>query len=279
MNNYKKYFKKTRTGFESCSKPEKKDVGAKKQAVVQGKCPPLKQGDQADVTQADFGAFPLEVEGNVLHVPVIHAAVPLAEIELTANLEAKITLPTPAKEIKNIRKNVFLTQCKAVPSLSGTNFVSLFITGFIHKNIQYADGSGYIRDYEVDVPFSCNQTIELANLRDPALTSLKNTVLERRELAQSKHSADQCQYSQVNFEVFNEPIECKLLATFINEVDILKKYDKRGHFNKITEKMELLLFLKLLQVQQVALNDRRDHCETRNQSVMERIQQLRDGIE
>jgi len=272
------HFNKIRNVFESRPFPGKKEGRDKKPILVKGNAS-LKRGDQPEVTQSNFEAAPLKVEGNVLHVPFIYAAVPLAEIELMGNLEAKIKLPTPAKEIKNIRKNVFLTQCKAVPSLNGPHFVSLFITGFIYKNIQYVDGSGYIRSYETEVPFSCTQTIELSNLRDLAFTSLKNTMLERRELAKNQHGADQGQYSQVNFEFFNEPIECKMLASFINEVDVLKKYNKLGHFKKITEKMEIILFLKLLQTQQVALYDKKELDDASYHSVLGRIHQLINGIE
>jgi hypothetical protein len=273
LKNYKNSFVRTNFGFENIPKTEKKRM-PKKQPMVQEKCPPQKPGDQAKVTAIDCTSVDFDLEGNELNVPVIDTAVALAEIELTANVEADITLPTPASEIKNIRKNVSLTQCKAVPSLSGPGFVSLFITGFIHKNIQFSDGSGFIRDFSVDVPFSCNQTVELVNPTD-FTTSIKNTVIERRELAKKGFGADRCTHSQINFEFFNEPIDCKLLAAFINEVDLLKKFDKCGSFNKITEKMEVVLFIKLLQNQQVAIGDN-GNGDAAGTTASARLQELRD---
>jgi hypothetical protein len=278
MKKFQNNFVKTDFGFKNCPKTVKKHMVPKKHTMVHEKCPPQKPGDQAKVTAIDCTSVDFELEGNELNVPVIDTAVALAEIELTANVEADIHLPTPASEIKNIRKNVSLTQCKAVPSLSGPGFVSLFITGFIHKNIQFSDGSGFIRDHHVDVPFSCNQTVELVNPTDFA-SSLKNTVVERRELAKKGHGADRCTHSQINFEFFNEPIDCKLLAAFINEVDLLKKFNKCGRFNKITEKMEVVLFIKLLQNQQVALADNGNgNGDAAGTTVSSRLQELRDRI-
>jgi hypothetical protein len=277
MKNYNNSFVKTSYGFKNCPKTGKKKMAPKKHAMVHEKCPPQKPGDQAKVTAIDCTSVDFDLEGNELNVPVIDTAVALAEIELTANVEADIHLPTPASEIKNIRKNVSLTQCKAVPSLSGPGFVSLFITGFIHKNIQYSDGSGFIRDYHVDVPFSCNQTVELVNPTDFAFSSVKNTVFERRERAKKGNGADRCTHSQINFEFFNEPIDCKLLAAFINEVDLLKNFQKCGRFNKITEKMEVVLFIKLLQNQQVALAEN-GNGDAAGTTVSARLQELRDRI-
>ncbi|MFC0562383.1 CsxC family protein [Halalkalibacter alkalisediminis] len=274
--NYKNNFVKSHFGFKSQPTNDQKCPATKKHTDFHEKCPPHKPADQAEVSHVDCESFDLEVVGNNLNVPVIDANVALAEIEVAANVEAHIKLPTPAKEIKNIRKNVFLTQCKAVPSLRGPGFVSLFITGFVHKNIQYSDGSGFIRDYEVDVPFSCNQTVALVNPIDEVDFSIKNTVYERRELAKNKHGADRCVHSQVNMEFFSEPIKCKLLAASINEVDLLKNFDKCGRFNKITEKMEVVLLIKLLQTQQVALDD---NGEVAGLTAKARCQQLRNSIE
>ncbi|WP_052144622.1 CsxC family protein [Halalkalibacter okhensis] len=280
----KKHVTKSPCGFlfspKHKQKPHAKSPKPQKHDGHHEKCPSPKPGDEAKVSASDCTSANLEVVGNQLEVPVIDTPVALAEIELATNVEAHIKLPTPAKEIKNIRKNVYLTQCKAVPSLRGPEFVSLFVSGFIHKNIQYTDGSGYIRDYSVDVPIHCNQTVALENPTDFAFPSIKNTVLERRELAKDKHGANRCAHSQINFEFFNEPIKCKLLASFINEVDLLKDFDKWGRFDKITEKMEVVLFLKLLQTQQVALDaDDDDDNGFTGLTAKARYQQLRGSFE
>ncbi|MFC0470067.1 CsxC family protein [Halalkalibacter kiskunsagensis] len=279
MEYYQNNFVKSRYGYKSspvCN--GKKGHAPKKQPMVHEKCPPLKPSDEAKVTHVSCDAFGLDLEGNELNVPVINASVALAEIEVAANVEAHIKLPTPATEIKNIRKNVSLTQCKAVPSFTGNgDVVSLFISGIIHKNIQYSDDSGYIRDYAADVPFHCTQTVPLVNPADPEFPSVKNTVIERRFINKKGHGADRCTHGQFNFEVFNEAIDCKLLAAVITEVDLLKDFDKFGRFNKITEKMEVVLFLKLLQDQQVAIGDHDNGGNgTAGTTVSARLQALRN---
>ncbi|GAE30935.1 CsxC family protein [Halalkalibacter hemicellulosilyticus] len=273
MGFYQNEFVKGERGFVQVPKQQKKSSQPSHSCDVGKKCPPAKPSPKAKVTQVDSQAVELGLDGNVLNVPVIDAPVALAEVELTANVEACFTLPTFATEIKNIRKNVSLKQCRAVPSLAGPGFVSLFITGVIHKNIQYSDGSGFIRDFAIDVPFSSNQTIALINPRDPSLISVKSSVAERRELAKDGHGADRCTHSQINFEFFNEPIKCKLLASFINEIDLLKDFNKHGQFRSITEKMEVLLFLKLTQTQQVALAETNNNAESA--TIRSRIEQLR----
>ena len=276
MSKYQNNFSKTNSGFNCFPKQKKRKPLPSKCPTIIERCPTKKKIKQADVTHVDCNSLNLELEGNHLNVPIIDVMVALAEVELVANIEHHITLPTKAKEIKNTRKTVYLSQCKAVPSLKGPSFVSLFITGYIHKNIQYSDGSGYIRDYEEDVPFSCKQTVALTNPADPVFTSLKNTVHERIELAKNRHGADRCQHSQINYELFNQPIECKLLASFLNEVDLLNDCDEEGRFNKITEKMEVVLFLRLLQKQQVALEHKKKCTKAANPTVNSRAQKLND---
>ncbi|UQD51876.1 hypothetical protein C0971_07345 [Bacillus methanolicus] len=186
---------------------------------------------------------------DLQNFPVFDIPTVLAEVELQANVEADIKLPTPAREIKWIRKNVSLKQCKAIPSIQKPGFVKLFITGVVHKNIQFVDDSGFVKDFSVDIPFSCNQQVKVFNHIFDIL-SRKSSVDERRFLDHNGHGADPCIAGSVTFEYFNEPIECKLLYSEINELDIYKDFDRFGRFDKINEKMEITLFFKLLQTQQ-----------------------------
>jgi hypothetical protein len=177
----------------------------------------------------------------------------LGDVLVQTLAEAHIQLPTFASDIKHIRKNVKLTQCKALPVTGNPNFVKLFVEGFVHKNIQYAeDCSGVIKDYSVNVPFSCFQQVQLTR---PLLFpfgefSVKNNVLERREIAKDGMGADRCTFGSLTFEINNEPVQCKLLASAVNQWDILNHFDNWGRFDKITEKMEVILVLKLTQLQQ-----------------------------
>ena len=86
----------------------------------------------------------------------------LGDVPIQALTESDIYLPSPATDIKNIRKNVYLTQCKAVPVIpeefpeTAPTAVKLYVEGYIHKNIQYADGcEGSVKDYSVNAPFKC----------------------------------------------------------------------------------------------------------------------------
>ncbi|WP_407271086.1 CsxC family protein [Radiobacillus sp. PE A8.2] len=177
----------------------------------------------------------------------------LGDVLIQTLAEAEIHLPTYATDIKHIRKNVRLTQCKALPVAGNPNFVKLFVKGFVHKNIQYAeDGAGVIKDYSVDVPFAAFQQVELASpLVFPfGEFSVKGNVLERREISKDGMGADRCNFGSLTFEVNNEPVKCKLLASAVNQWDILEHFDNWGRFNQITEKMEVILVLKLTQLQQ-----------------------------
>jgi hypothetical protein len=177
----------------------------------------------------------------------------LGDVLIQTLAEAHINLPTFASDIKHIRKNVSLTQCKALPVTGNPNFVKLFVEGIVHKNIQYVeDCSGVVKDYSVNVPFSCFQQVQLAS---PLLFpfgefSVKNNVLERRELAKDGMGADRCNFGSLTFEINNEPIKCKLLASAVNQWDILQNFDNWGRFDEITEKMEVILVIKLTQLQQ-----------------------------
>lgn len=213
---------------------------------------------------------------STLFPRTIKTPVTLAEVILEADVEADITLPTAAREIKQIRKNISLKQCRAIPSFlppeSGEpGFVKLFVTGVIHKNIQYVeDCSGFVRDYSTDVEFSCNQRVQIfepieipANpFLDPPFPgfSVKNSTFERREITPDGMGANRCVGGSLTFESFHEPIHCELLSSAVNELDLFKNFDHWGRFRKITEKIEVLLFFKLLQNQQIAYSAQTTSC-------------------
>jgi hypothetical protein len=186
-------------------------------------------------------------------VGAIEETVVLGDVLIQTLTEADFYLPSYASDIKQIRKNVKLTQCKALPVFENPNVVKLFVEGYVHKNIQYVeDCYGVVKDYSINVPFKCYQQVQLANpLAFPfGEFSVKNNVLERRELASDGMGADRCTFGSLTFEINNEPVKCKLLASAVNQWDIIKNFDNWGRFNKITEKMEVILVLKLTQKQQ-----------------------------
>ena len=74
----------------------------------------------------------------VVKVPVV-----LAQRNIQIDVEAEIKLKEPFFEIKRIKKNVVLTQCKLLPIsgriVDGVPITGkLFISGFVRKNIEYA---------------------------------------------------------------------------------------------------------------------------------------------
>jgi hypothetical protein len=217
-------------------------------------CPPSLQCDEAKTIRVDCDSDSFYPNGNTLKYPVADIPVVLSEVELQVEVESDIYLPTAAKEIKHMRRNVSLTQCKAIRSKMDYKKVKLYISGIVHKNIQYVEQcSGILRDYSVDVPFTCSQSVHVHNYPDFEHLSQKNAVYERRFIDKKGHGADRCTSGAFTYEYYNEPIECKLLASFVNDLDLFKDFDNWGRFSKITEKAEVGLFFKLLQKQQVDL--------------------------
>jgi hypothetical protein len=224
-------------------------------------CPPKLDCDVAEPVHSDCEDFKLPFCPTKPKFPVADIPIALRELELEIDLETNIHLPKFARDIKSIKKNVSLTQCKALPSSRSPFEVKLFLSGVVHKNIQFVeDCNGYVRDFSVNVPFHCFRRIKLANpVRDPfghkdIEFSQKTSFNEYRELDKDGHGANECITGSETFEAFNEPVKCKLLKAKIRDFDIFKHFDNWGRFDKITEKMEVRLWLKLLQTQQVSFD-------------------------
>jgi hypothetical protein len=121
-----------------------------------------------------------------LKLPVL-----LAETNITIPVEATITLDRNVKEIKRIKKNVYLTQSRLIPNFPTTpptipTSAILFIEGFVRKNIEYAtldcftantaNFCGDIRHCTVEVPFSFTTVIDV--LRSTPLFTPNTNPLE-----------------------------------------------------------------------------------------------------
>jgi hypothetical protein len=213
-------------------------------------CPPRLQCDTVDSKSGECNITPFDISGE------IEQRVVLADVLVQTQVEADIKLPTFANDIKQIKKNVKLTQCRVVRnSFDPTNFsAKLFVEGFVHKNIQFVeDCFGNLKDFSVNVPFKCFQRVPLSQ---PALfpfgefSSKSSNLFERREISKDGFGADECTLGSMHLEVFTEPIQCKLLFAGVDELDILTNFDNFGRFNKITEKMDVVLGIKLFQLQQ-----------------------------
>jgi len=71
-------------------------------------------------------------------IPVV-----LAEPVIQVDVESVIQLEEPALEIKRVKKNLFITQCKLIDTgfdyeCKGKRTGKLFLSGYVRKNIEYA---------------------------------------------------------------------------------------------------------------------------------------------
>jgi hypothetical protein len=185
-------------------------------------------------------------------VPVV-----ISEFTVQIDTESKIRLCEPAIEIKRIKKNVFLTQCRLIG-----NTKKVFISGFVRKNIEYATMDccknsaicGDIKHTTVHVPFQC--VTELKNMRAPQHknnpASLEMSYWDEKNMGRSMKETDM--HSE---EFFNEKVYCELVHASIHEADIVEESEKldclpvEHVFQNFIEKEVICLTIKLLQNQQI----------------------------
>ncbi|WP_185650150.1 CsxC family protein [Clostridium sp. DJ247] len=225
------------------------------------------------------------VNPNVIPCGDVFVKIPviLAETSITIPVEATITLDREAIEIKRIKKNVYLTQCRLIPfsqdKKPGTGI--LYISGFVRKNIEYATGRGIshdgknicgdIRHCTVKVPFNCTTRVKFfrepffcKNPNPQELQYFTDDLKSCDVCADPVIGRDPCDQSFTNTEIFNEKPFCELVKTCITEVDIHKcptpindefcENPTEQEFRKFTEKIVIDLTLKVLQKQQVRLD-------------------------
>ncbi len=187
--------------------------------------------------------------------------------------ETVFTLPTKALELKKIRKNVKITQCRFFnfsPPVCGKpqDTPKLFLGGFVRKDIQYSEAirqtattvEGVIKDFVIDIPFTC--VIELGRrLRVPptlfgqqqeyeflSTSSLPSGFSPKDKLM----SGDISELNMVSTEFLNQLPTCKLVYTQINEMDdAIDRVSlqggpfEEGLFSTVQEKMTILIQLQL----------------------------------
>jgi len=204
-------------------------------------------------------------------IPVV-----LAEVDVQIDLFSTITLPTPALEIKRIKKRLKLTQCRL---MQNTN--KMFLEGFVRKNVEYATPEtganadavcGIIRHCIFDVPFRC--VTEIAHdafvaCPLPAIPSTSqefeyftSTPLPATDFPEKDRllAGDLSEFNQESSEFFNELPFCELIHSKITEFDefIDRQAVAGGPFEERTftqfdEKMVIRLVFKVLQNQQVCI--------------------------
>jgi hypothetical protein len=189
--------------------------------------------------------------------PKFETPIVIAEFKVQIDVESKIKLAEPAIEIKRIKKNVFLTECRLVAKTD-----KVFIKGYVRKNIEYATMDslnnsaicGNIKHTTVHVPFHC--TAELKNMRGPELKSNPLTQ-EITYISKDNHGKDRLESDLISGEFFNEKVFCKLISAIIHEADIEEEVEKieclKGEhlFQSFIEKEVICLSIKLLQNQEI----------------------------
>ncbi|MDR3597368.1 CsxC family protein [Clostridium sp.] len=208
---------------------------------------------------------------------IVKLPVVLTECSITITVESLLKLEDTVLEIKHIRKNAYLNQCKLIPNSENgqPNTGILFLAGFIRKNIEYFNKehnhkgtvNGRLKHATVNVPFKCTTRV---TFNTPPKFKI-NTPQNKVEILQSDVGVcNPCggisgrDIREQNFrliEFFNEKVFCELISAEFIESDILenptnKKECKSHHeqaFHDINEKLILLLTIKLLQNQNVII--------------------------
>lgn len=187
--------------------------------------------------------------------------------------ETVYTLPTKALEIKKIKKNLKITQCRFFnfsPPVSGQpqDNPKLFLGGFVRKDIQYSEAirqtattvEGVIKDFVIDVPITC--VIDLGSLLivPPTLFGqqqeyefLKTSPLPSGFSPKDElMSGDISEFNMVSTEFLNQLPTCRLVYSQINEMD--DAIDRKplnggpfeeGTFRTVQEKMIIIIQLQL----------------------------------
>lgn len=217
-------------------------------------------------------------------IPVV-----IAEPIVQVVMEACIDLPEPVFEIKRIKKNLFIDQCKLI-DLEELGRGKLFLSGYVRKNIEYATPdklcrkdkgiSGDIKHLTVNIPFTCVTEITYAV---PPKIVYQGLAKQASYILDSKKDHDcgckvnigrkACEDSLKMEEFFNEPVFCELEEAKFFETDvhencspICEALPGELQFEKITEKIVILIRLKLLQNRQVNFGEAEQHDKFRKQT-------------
>lgn len=204
---------------------------------------------------------------------VVQTSPTTALVTVSIPAETIFTLPAKALEIKKIKKRLKITQCRFFnfsPPVTGfpQDTPKLFLGGFVRKDIQFTEAirhtahtvEGNIKDFVVDVPFTCVVDLGSTLVLAPTLfgqqqeyeflttSSLPSGFSTKDELM----SGDLSELNMVSNEFFNTLPTCRLIFSQINEMDdaldrvALKGGPfEEGLFKKVQEKMIILIQLEL----------------------------------
>lgn len=195
----------------------------------------------------------------VAKIPVV-----LAEPTIQIDIEAVVRLQKPALEIKHIRKEVHVTECKLLPTPQCKTF-KLFLNGFVRENIEFAtvacrsgDGiSGTMEFTALEIPFHCVTTFTPTISPEFFFTKTKPQ-FELDLLAENGLERDPKEIGSITKELFTEKPFCELVSSEVIELDIEEdeKKELRGFqgtttFQILRETMVVEITVKVLQNLQV----------------------------
>ena len=215
----------------------------------------------------------------IAKIPII-----IAELTLQANVNTTITFPEPVLEIKEIKKQMNITQSRL---LLPTN--KLFIKGVIRKSILYTSlspknshhtkdsDSSELRSLTIDIPIQCITEIK-KYMSKPVMPKINEgqdfeflvTKPIPTEFSESDSfiSNDLPQFQQLSKQHYNELPYCELVSSKIMEWnEPIDNYPlpsttrvKEVVFTKTEEKMVVNFTIKVLQYQQVCITSSKlDH--------------------
>lgn len=217
---------------------------------------------------SDTATLPVTV-----NIPVV-----LTECNITITVESLLKLEDDILEIKQIKKNAYLNQCKLIPNSENDNPNTgiLFLSGFIRKNIEYSTNehnfrgvlNGRLKHVTVDIPFKCTTRVIFktppkfkTNSHQDKVEILQTSIGVCNPCKEDLNGRDIREQNFRSIEFFNEKVFCELISAEFLESDILEdttnKECKSHHeqtFHDINEKVVLFLTIKLLQKQNVIIS-------------------------
>ncbi len=210
--------------------------------------------DSVTLTQCNSKShIPMGLTGPlVVKVPVV-----LSDLEIEIHVESEMKLEESATDIKNIDKEVFITECKLIPY---TN--NLFIGGYVQKSIQFSIAdcsnnrtiSGKVEHTTVNVPFRCVTEIKFS--KEPIYG--KNYKERINSINDNMLGKDKREDSWVHYSELYDVVYCQLEYAKVLEIDMFNEINtikeatsEENTFKKLSEKMVIFIRLKVLQNQQI----------------------------
>ena len=194
-------------------------------------------------------------------VPVV-----LTEPTLQVCVQSDIKLECPALEIKRVRKDAFIAQCKVLPTGHRCIF-KLFVSGYIRKNIEYATVDrcnpgavcGEIRHTTVHIPYTCCTEMQFPPCGPfPIFTRTEESFTEFLDACGRGPNLDKKLFSNGVF--YNEQPFCELVCVNFQEYDVGGNCCPpnccdcpESTFDIVNEHIVMDLKVKVLQLQQVPL--------------------------